>query len=220
MKYFACFLSCFLSVISIAQSELTNATVDITINETRVEVQQNLQFNIPDTVQKITLRGLEFAGTNLVLNGISSVGKALDFNQSQGKGITSVTITTNEQPFKTLVLNYTIIPAKANFYLPLFFTDLPAANSDNDFFKASLKLPKNQNLLLHFPKVELAESETANEHLINLEVPALPSLFRLELLPKEATGMQFATMVDWLVAFLFVIIGIIIWNKRNLLKYG
>ena len=60
----------------------------------------------------------------------------------------------------------------------------------------------------------------ANEQLITLEVPALPSLFKLELLSKEATGMQFATMVDWLVALLFVIIGIIIWNKRNLLKYG
>ena len=220
MKYFACVISCFLSVMSIAQDELKSAFVDITINQGRVEVQQTLQLNIPDTVQKITMRALEFAETNLVLNGISSVGKALDFKQSQTKGLNSVTISTTEQPFKTLVINYTVIPAKAHFYLPLFFTNLPAANSDNDFFKAILKLPKNQNLLLHFPKVELIESETANEQLITLEVPALPSLFRLELLPEAATGVQFTMVVDWFVALLFVIIGIIIWNKRNLLKYG
>ena len=221
MKIFICILSCFLSVMSIAQSELTSAAVDITVKDEVVEVQQQLQLNVPDSLQKIGLKSLEFAGTALKLTEISSAGTVLNFEQKQAKkGLNIVTISSTEQPFKTLTLNYTIIPDKAHFYLPLFFTDMPAANSDNDFFKASLKLPKKQNLLLHFPKVELLESETANEQLITLEVPALPSLFRLELLPKEATGMQFATLVDWLVAFLFVIIGIIIWNKRNLLKYG
>ena len=220
MKYFIGLLSCFLSVISIAQSELTGAAVDIVINDTRVEVQQQLTLNVPDSVQKITLRALEFAGTNLTLKEISSTGESLNFEQSKAEGLNVVTVTSTQEAFKTLDIRYTIIAEKAHFYLPLFFTNLPAANSDNDFFKANLKLPKNQNFVVHFPKVDMVQSETQKEQLITLEVPALPSLFRLELLPKEAMGMQFAAMVDWFVAFIFVVIGIIIWTKRNQLRYG
>ena len=220
MKYFTCIFICFLSVISIAQSELTGAAVDIVINDTRVEVQQQLTLNVPDSIQKIALRALEFAGTNLTLEEISSAGKSLNFEQTEAEGLNVVTVTSNQQAFKTLDIRYTIIAEKAHFYLPLFFTNLPAADSDNDFFKAHLKLPKNQNFVVHFPKVDMVQSEIQKEQLITLEVPALPSLFRLELLPKEATGMQFAAMVDWFVAFIFVVIGIIIWIKRNQLRYG
>ncbi len=220
MKYLICLLSCFLSIISIAQSELTSASVDIIIKDGTVEVQQQLQLNIPDSVKAITLRSLEFAGTKLSLAEISAAGTTLSFEQTQANGLNVVTVTSTGQAFQTLDIRYTIRVEKAHFYLPLFFTNLPAANSDNDFFKAKLKLPKNQNFVIHFPKVEMIQRETENEQLITLEIPALPSLFRIELLPREATGMQFATMVDWLVAFLFVIIGIIIWNKRNLLRYG
>jgi len=220
MKYLVCIVSCFLSVISIAQSELTNAAVVISIKDTRVEVQQQLQLNLPDSVQEIALRSLEFAGTNLTLKEISSAGKSLNFEQMKAEGLNVVTVTSTQEAFKTLDIRYSIIAEKAHFYLPLFFTNLPAANSDNDFFKASLKLPKNQNFVVHFPKVDMVQSEIQNEQLITLEVPALPSLFRLELLPKEATGMQFSAMVDWFVALVFVVIGIIIWTKRNQLRYG
>ena len=220
MRYFACIFSCFLSVISIAQSELTGAAIDITIKEAKVEVQQQLQLNVPDSIQKIELRNLEFAGTDLRLIEVSSDGTVLHFEQTQAKGMNLVRVTSTEQPFTNLELRYTIIAEKKHFYLPLFFTNLPAANSDNDFFKARLKLPKNQNFVLHFPTVEMAQQETQKEQLITLEVPALPSLFRIELLSKDDTGMHFSTKVDWFVAFLFVLIGIIIWKKRNQLRYG
>ena len=220
MKYFAGILICFLSINSIAQGELTRSTVDITIKDKRVEVQQKLQLNVPDSIQEIELRSLEFAGTNLSLEKIIANGVDLNFEQNQAKGLNLITVTSIEQPFTNLDLRYWVNPEKAHFYLPLFFTNLPAANSDNDFFKANLSLPKDQKFELHFPKVEMTQSIEQNERLISLEVPALPSLFRMELLPKDAKGMQFATMVDWVVAFIFLLIGIIIWNKRNQLRYG
>ena len=119
MKYFTCIFICFLSVISIAQSELTGAAVDIVINDTRVEVQQQLTLNVPDSIQKIALRALEFAGTNLTLEEISSAGKSLNFEQTEAEGLNVVTVTSNQQAFKTLDIRYTIIAEKAHFYLPL-----------------------------------------------------------------------------------------------------
>lgn len=221
MKRILSFILISCSFIGIAQSELTAASVNIMVKDTGINVQEFLILNVPDSIQTIELKTLEFEDIILSVNRVMSDGKILDFNHNVSKGLNLLSIKSNGKPLKELQVLYTVQVKNEAFYLPLFFTNLPATSSDNDFFKLNITLDKAQDYVIHFPKVDIEVNEQQSLKTLTMQVPALPSLIRMELpLSSKANSLQFIDLIDWIVALIFVIIGYFIWRNRKQLMYG
>lgn len=202
-----------------AQNELLGGSATIIIVEKKIHVEQLLEVQLPDSVSQLTLRILDFKGSLLSDISIVSNEKETDFKDEKVEGLHTIKIISNEG-FKQLKLSYWVTVREADFYIPFFFTDLPAVNSDNDFFKLNISLPKTQEYVLHFPNVALNETYKADSKNISLAVPALISVLRMELLESENQHIRFASLMDGLVGGIFVVIGILIWINRKRLAYG
>ena len=222
MKQLLPFILILFTIQLVAQGELANASVKIDVrNTSQIEVIQKLVLNLPDSTQQFELKALKFKGTQLKLNTIQSDGNVIKFSEDHSDELQTVTINSNDKSFENIELKYTLETDNELVYLPIFFTNLAASSSDNDFFKAELKMTRDQNMLMHFPKVDMIEKETSTEKILSMQVPALPSLFRIELpLKGEISKMSIAAIVDWLVVLIFILIGAIIWKKRKQLMYG
>ncbi|AXT20114.1 hypothetical protein D7030_03065 [Flavobacteriaceae bacterium AU392] len=211
----------FFTVIIGAQSELTSASVEIDIKDTSyIEVKQTLLLNIPDSIQQLNLKLLKFEGISVTLNKVNSNKEMINFTKEDSKELQEIILFSNGRPFQTIELNYSVQVENEEFYLPLFFTELLASSSDNDFFNARIKMQNNQNIIMHFPNVELTENVEFNKKNITMQVPALPSLFRMEFTSETVSRASVTAIVDWVIALVFVLIGIIIWRNRKQLMYG
>lgn len=209
------------TVIIGAQSELTSASVEIDIKDTSyIEIKQTLLLNVPDSIQQMNLKLLKFEGTSVTLNEINSSEEVISFTEIDSKELQQITLFSDGKPFQAIELDYSVQVENEEFYLPLFFTDLPASSSDNDFFKARIQMQNNQNIIMHFPNVELTENIEFNKKNVTMQVPALPSLFRMEFTSEAVSKASITAIIDWVVALVFVLIGIIIWRNRKQLMYG
>ena len=220
MKYTLSFLLLFITIIGISQTELTSAAAMVNIKDTSIEVEEQLNLILPDSIKNITLKTLKFDQTVLSVNGVKANGKAVAFKQSQANGLDIIEISLNGESIKKMEITYTVQVEKEAFYIPIFFTDLPVTASDNDFFKLDIQLKQEQDYLLHFPKVDKIETSDQGVKKVTLSIPALPSLIRMELPTARATAFRFSHFIDWMVAFIFVIIGYLIWKYRKQLMYG
>ncbi|NAS29939.1 hypothetical protein GTQ40_03045 [Flavobacteriaceae bacterium R38] len=204
-----------------AQSKLLNASANIDMTASTIVVQQNLALDVPDSIQNLELKALDFKGTKFSLTSVESNFGDLNFRESYTEGLNHIWLTSDSgKSLNNIVLTYSIEVENSNFYLPLFFTNLPAASSDNGFFKMNVKMLPEQAYTIHFPKVKIEEKTENDLKELRFEVPALPSLLRMELLSEEAGEFNLINMVDWLAGFVFVIIGFFIWRNRKKLVYG
>lgn len=211
------------SILIQAQGELKSASADIYIEDNRrIVVKQNLKVNVPDSIWQMNLKLLKFDGTLSVLNEIKSDGEPIKhtFAKSYSDDLHIVEIESNGKPFTDIELNYTVAISRESFYIPIFFTELLSTSSNNDFFEVNIIRHSTQNMILHFPKVNQIESDITGEKITSIQVPALPSLIKMELPSSNTSKISVTTIVDWVVALVFVLIGIIIWKKRNQLRYG
>ena len=220
MKYTLSFLLLFVTVIGISQTELTNATAMVNIKDTSLEIQEQLNLMLPDSVKNITLKALKFDQTILSVNVVRANGKAVTFQQSQANGLDIIDITLNGESIKKIEVTYTVSVENEAFYIPMFFTDFPVTTSDNDFFKLDIQLKQEQDYIIHFPKVDKIETSNQGVKKVMLNIPALPSLIRMELPAATAATFRISNFIDWMVAFIFVIIGFLIWRYRKQLMYG
>jgi len=204
-----------------AQSELLNVSAQVVINGSDIVVEQSLILNLPDSVQGFQLKALDFKGTTLSEISAKSENTNLNLTKSYTEGLNLIQLAANDSiTFKNVVVKYKVAVEDADFYLPLFFTNLPAASSDNEFFKMNIKMLEKQAYAIHFPKVKTA-TKAANQYKeIMFQVPALPSLIRIELYSPETSKFNFIDIVDWVVGLVFVIIGFFIWLNRKKLMYG
>jgi len=201
-----------------AQSSLLSASAILEIDGQKIYVEQILEVQLPDSVRQLKLRILDFEGSSLSNISIISNGKQTSFEKEEENALTTLKLISSEG-FQKLKLSYWVHTAEPDFYIPFFFTDLPAVNSDNGFFKTAIRLPQTQEYTIHFPNVALNETVDGSEKLVSFSVPALVSVLRMELLHGEQ-GIGFANVMDGLVAFIFVIMGILIWINRKHLAYA
>lgn len=221
MKRFLLFLTLVYTFNITAQSELLSVSAEVDITTSAIIVQQNLILNLPDSVQVFKLKALDFKGTTLSDISAKSGETNLNLKESYSEGLNHIELTaSNGISLKDISITYKVEVDEANFYLPLFFTNLAAASSDNGFFKMNIKMLQKQAYIIHFPKVEIIEKTANNYKELIFEVPALPSLLRIELFSDEKSGFNFINTVDWLVGVIFVVIGFLIWKNRKKLMYG
>jgi len=218
MKTLLCFLVSLYGFNLAAQSSLLGGSAILEIETQKVHVQQTLEVQLPDSVQQLQLRILDFEGSSLSNISVTSNGKEIRFQTTALDGLSTLQLNSTED-FRQLKLSYWIDTTTPDFYIPFFFTDLAAANSENSFFKIAIRLPETQDYILHFPSLAVNETVHGGKKEVSLEVPALISVLRMELIDeKKAIG--FAGMMDALVALIFVGIGIAIWINRKRLAYG
>ncbi|MCC1485104.1 hypothetical protein [Winogradskyella immobilis] len=209
----------FLTSSIIAQSQLTSASAKVDMSTEVISVTETLNFKLPDSIHNITLKALKFQKIAIEIIEVISEDKNLDFQIIPDKGLHQIRITSKEQ-IKSINLNYKVDVKNNNIQIPLFFTDLSAATSENDFFIAEIKTNSNDYLNVLFPNVDLNESMENELKILRLEIPALPSVLRLERLSTKEKGFTFLSIIDGLVALIFVVIGILIWRNRKRLIYG
>ena len=204
-----------------SQGELTKASTLIGVLDDEVVVKKNLHLNFPDTTKDFTLKMLVFEGNKLRDLSIYSDGKSIPINGDEVDGLITIPIEWPSGNLSNILeLVYTVEIETEDKYIPFFFTDLAATNSDDDFFTIELRMEKNADYTLSFPNVKMTEKHTNEWKQINFQIPALASMLRLEIHDGPKTDIALATWMDGLVALIFVAIGIVIWLNRKRLAYG
>ncbi len=202
----------------IAQASLKAVSVDIDFKGTTVVVRQQFSMMVPDSVQKIHLKALEFKGTEfkgvIAANGI----KPVKVEEQLQDGLRQLALS-SDVGFDEITISYQLQIGQGILNLPLFFTELPAVPSKTDFFRMKMQMPEGLRYNLYFPGVPVEEQTHAGVKTVQLQVPALPSLIRMELFYGEKET-RLMDIVDIMVAFLFVGIGLLIWKYRKRLAYG
>ena len=218
MKTLLCFLLSLSGCIVMAQNTLKGGAAVLDVDGQKVHVKQSLEVQLPDSVRQLRLRVLDFDGSSLSNISISDKNKKIPFEASGTGGIRSFDLS-SDQGFQQLAITYEIDIAQSDFYVPFFFTDLASADSENGFFKIAISLPEEQAYILHFPYSNTKESADGGKKTVALELPALLSVLRMELVNEDKT-MGFARVMDGLVIFVFVVMGVLIWMNRKRLVYG
>ena len=219
MKSFVSYIAFFWVTFTFAQSNLQGGSVLVEIVGKRIHVQEVLDLQLPDSVRQLRVRLLSFNGSSISNVSATSGEQTMTLEKQHSNGLTKIDLFSKEA-IKQIELSYWVDTKESDFYIPLFFTDFPATNSDTNFFKIALRLPKTQEYALHFPNVLTNESLDGNLKEISLEVPALISTLRMEFFDGDKPSYGFASLMDGFVGFIFVIMGLIIWKNRKRLAYG
>lgn len=218
MKTLLCFLLSLSGCALSAQNSLLGGRASLNVEGQKVRVQQILEVQLADSVQQLRLRVLDFDGSSLSNVSISAKNKSIPFEVSRTEGIQNVDMESVEG-FQQLEITYEVDVAQADFYVPFFFTDLASADSENGFFKIAINIPEAQAYTVHFPNGNRKESIRDGKKRIALEVPALISVLRMEVLDGDKT-LGFASLMDGLVILVFLVMGVLIWMNRKRLVYG
>ena len=211
----------FWTIASWGQGQLTGVTTTVNMLGPTIQITQEFALDLPDSIHRVTLKALNFKGTTLSNINVKANQEMATVKEAGAEQLKQFTVTGQDGvPLKNVMLSYTIAADHSNFYVPLFFTNLPAAHSDIDFFKGSLYLYVNTDYRILFPKVSLNEFPDNAIKEVVFELPALPSMIRLQIDPKDTLDFWEGNRVDMLVALLFIGIGFLIWKNRKRLAYG
>ena len=215
------FLLFFCTIVSWGQGQLTGVSTKINMLNSSIHIDQEFIVDLLDSINTITLKALNFRGATLSNITINDDDIVMDKEVDTQKLKQFIVATRDAVPLKKVILSYTIQATNSEFYIPLFFTNLPAANSNIDFFKGSMQVNTNTDYNMLFPKVTLSEIEDNAVKEVMFNLPALPSMIRIQI-NQEENILNFwdGNNVDILVALLFIGIGIIIWKNRKRLAYG
>ena len=204
-----------------SQGELTSASALVMVKKDTTFVQQNLHLNLPDSLRQVTVKMLEFEGNKLLKVSAIIKGRKIPIKKDEGNGLITIPIELPIQESSAdLELKYTVETKTLDRYVPFFFTELAATNSDNDFFTIKLQSAPDVNYTLLFPNVETIKKDLDDIKQIEFQIPALTSMLRLEMHEGQKTDIALATWMDGLVALIFLIMGFVIWMNRKRLAYG
>jgi len=226
MKWLPALLLLLPATTATPQSLLTGAEVTMVYAQEaqQLQVTETLYFDTIQAGQALTCKALllsdsfhDYSQPTIVLSGKGQTGpitkaKALQsfvvkFAQAQKNGWVQVSYVVNKHEALTEI--------------PLYFTELAAATSAEDFFTCQLQIPKQQMVYFHFPTAVLSQSLTdQGQQLVAFNVPALPSMIKLELAEDVSRASFNTTLIDISVAVVFIVIGVLIYRYRKVLIYG
>ncbi|MEP1097545.1 MAG: hypothetical protein ABJG78_20680 [Cyclobacteriaceae bacterium] len=213
MRLFSILVCLLLSFCILGQSTIEKVVTEVRYEDQQFHVAQTLYFNLSGSTETIELKALRFKNMQIGVVDISG------FKYVQQHGDDLIRITLHVESIDSVELRYTVKATEKVFYLPLFFTNLAAASSEDGFFKMDL-LAQSQSIHVHFPTVETREITEEGVNRSSIELPALISGVRLELLDDSESPSDIVAIVDWSVALLFAGIGFLIWYNRKKLIYG
>lgn len=208
MRSFLLIIGVWISFLTQAQNTLDSVQTVVHRKNGKYEIQQSFFLTISDP-QPLQLRALRFDG--IVFEYISVENQ--DFVQTTSDEEIRLNIAQYRQP---LVVSYNVRPSDKLTNLPLFFTPFNASSSVDDFFRCKFTGEHDQSFYLHFPNVELITTEEG----FSFQLPALPSALRIELVDGSTSRSNIVTIADWIVAVIFLAIGVLIWFNRKKLIYG
>jgi|GEM_PF-1814206 len=221
MKRLPHVIALFWMLTSAAQGELLGVSTQVDMTGKVIEIRQDLALDLYDSITSIQLKMLVFEGTSLGEIAVTADEHTIKYKTITSEGMKVLElILPEDKTCDKISISYPINVKDSDFYLPLFFTNLPAAASNDDFFNVQFKMPLTLQYRIHFPKVDTETTETATFKTIALNVPALPSLLRMTVFTKEKKGLNYANIVDVLVIGIFIGIGFLIWVNRKQLIYG
>jgi len=211
----------FWTIITIGQGQLTGVNTRVNMLGSDIQISQEFTVTLPDSIRTVTLKALLFEGTTFSSVLVESNGKLTTVKEEGHKGLRQFTVSAEgDAPLKTIMVSYILETQNNDFKIPLFFTNLPAAHSDIDFFKGALYVSENTKYQMHFPKVVLNELPDNAIKEVMFRLPALPAMIHLEVGAVDTAGFWRNNQVDIMVAFVFLGIGFLIWKNRKRLAYG
>ncbi|MEP5614099.1 MAG: hypothetical protein ABJP45_17740 [Cyclobacteriaceae bacterium] len=209
-----CILVCLLlSSCLFGQSTIEKVVTEVRYENQQFHVAQTFHLNLSESQETVELKALRFE--NMQIGAVDISG----FKYVQRHEDDLIKITLHVESLDSVKLRYTAKATEKVFYLPLFFTNLAAASSEDGFFKMDL-LSESQSIHVHFPTVEMIKTEEGKTKRTSFELPALISGARLELLKDSESPRDVVAIVDLSVALLFAGIGFLIWYNRKKLIYG
>ena len=218
MKWILSFFIVWLPSLLWSQGTLEKVSVDIKFQDATILVRQQFTMNMPDSIQTIRLKALEFEGNTFLGEVVANGIRPIIVEKEEKKGLDQLKLT-SASGFKEIMLSYKLEVVKGTFYVPLFFTELAATSSDIDFFQMKMQMSEQLDYAIYFPGVPVQEQIEKGIKAVRFTVPALPSLVRMELFSEKKEA-GFLDNVDMIVALLFVGIALLIWKYRKRLAYG
>ncbi len=209
-----------------AQSKIDQVAIEAKTIDGIFYVTEKLHVSLMDTVTVLNLKSINFSGSEISkvivqVNDDQRLATDLSYELVNNEGLYHIKIGIPDAKLRVIQVSYLVTTKQKEVYLPLFFTDLAAAASENDFFNMLISYPENESFYLHFPAGNLVRSnEISGYETIQFNLPALASVVRLERLASHTSSPFYIKAIDWATALLFIAIGIIIWFYRKKLIYG
>ena len=182
-------------------------------------LKETITFTEVDSLNQVRLKSLPLNGSELLLDSLVSGKQTLSVDIESLDPLLEMVLDTKDILNKTITLHYRVRTPDGSFYLPIFFTEFTASNSEADFFSMEMNWPPNKNYQVQFPKVPLMTNEEGDNIQTSLVLPALPSMIKMKRSDQNEVD-QLDLWVDWGVAFVFFVIGVILWINRKKLSYG
>lgn len=210
---------CVLSGLMAKGQTLEGVQVHLSGHWPRLEMRETLTFAFGEIQSNITLKALQRTGVDLSEIVLLENDRPIAFDKSTEKGLLQIK-TSLASKSGVVVLHYVILCDSRNMDLPLFFTEFAASSSEDDFFSMTMEMPATVQPFMHFPTVDLEESMSGANKVLTFQLPALPSMIRMELLESGEPAPIYTQIADGLVILVFVLSAALIWTNRKRLFHG
>ena len=209
--------------IGISQTKLTGVAVEVQyqLDAKQYSVKEVMNFDTLMAGETLKLKSLILNGSKETEPFIASRNaqfKVKKISQDLAEFDLQVWRNTSDN---LLEVTYLVEEASGTTDIPLYFTELPAASSNEGFFRFEMDVPEKQSYHFRFPSVTLEEAMMDNGYKkVSFSMPALPSMVRLSLLEEDAEAPMATAVIDIAVAATFIFIALLIWRYRKKLVYG
>lgn len=193
-------------------SELTHVSVTCREQAEFFQVAQSLQVRVAEGIDTVSLKVLNFSGSNIRRVDVPDYG----FNWEEAANQGSLTIETSTPGTQTITITYEVFLGEKG-ELPLFFGNFQTNPVEEDFFQFDLTGDEAYDFL--FPSIPPETTHINDQFRYQLSLVEAPSMIRLRKIDETAT-LNLIILADLFVVVTFVIIAVLIWRNRNRLMYG
>ncbi len=213
----AAILFCFICPSLFGQGLLRKVSLVVHDSAEGYEIEQKFTLQLDSASPTFILKSLHFQGSLIKVNSVEG-NHDIDYEVAMTNPL-AIDVSTTDK-LSELTVSYVVKTRRKSFYLPLFYTNLTATSSNDDFFTASINSNQMELLRLHFPSTQIDMEGATKDGILTFQLPALPSVLRMEKADNPTAGILFTTVVDLAVILVFIIISFLIWRKRKQLFYG
>ncbi|NNF33976.1 MAG: hypothetical protein HKN68_07700 [Saprospiraceae bacterium] len=202
-----------------ANDGVQSVQANMIIQDGSIAIIEEISYELSNDPDSLIVKILPFEGSELFIDSILMNDAPQSYEILTMKPIIIIKLSSVKNGMEKLIFHYRIAFNEASFFIPLFFSDLTATKSQSDFFNLKMNWSKDEDYNIHFPKVPMEVKENANQKFTTLEMPAAPSLVRMQRVEGHSS-LSFNQVVDLGVGAVFLLIGLLLWMNRKKLAYG